>query len=383
MASDQWNAAIHRMLVRMEDTTKRVGARFPHWADTDTGEWVTTADGDWTGGYWVGMNWIAHRVTGDRKFESRAANACERLRPRIHADTVFRSFPLYYGAAIGAILGDRPAPRAMALECAHAMVKAFNPTLKLIALGGQAEEGSHIGTSETSIDSMQSAALLYWAAKIENDAAMRDIAFHHADRILSLHLRADNSFIQSTSLDPQNGAVVRHYTHKGYSDTSTWGRAQAWGMLHAVMAFMHDPTRQGWLDAAVRGADWWMAHVPADRISYWDFDDPAIPNTERDATATAIAAAALLKLATVAPESRRAGYRKFAEDTTTALITSCLTPTRAGDTRTQGTLTTCCFNKRADARPHDAASNCEFIVGDYYLMESLAMLTGAIDPRSI
>jgi unsaturated chondroitin disaccharide hydrolase len=383
MANDQWQAAIQRMLVRMEDTTQRVGVRFPHWANTDTGEWVTTADGDWTGGYWVGMNWIAHRVTGDKKYETRAQAACERLRPRIHADTVFRSFPLYYGAAVGTILGNQPAAKAMALECAHAMVHSFDPALKLIALGKQAEEGSHIGTGETSIDSMQTATLLYWASKIDNDAAMKKIAFHHADRILSLHLRDDDSFIQSSSLDPKTGKLVRHYTHKGFNDTSTWGRAQAWGMIHAVMAFIHDPRQKPWLDAAVRGADWWMAHVPADKIAYWDFDDPAIPNTERDATATAIATAALLKLASVAPQGRRAEYQQFAQETAMALVTRCLTPTRSGDLRTPGTLTTCCFNKRADARPHDAASNCEFIVGSYYMMESLAMLAGVIDPSSI
>jgi unsaturated chondroitin disaccharide hydrolase len=43
-------------------------------------------------------------------------------------------------------------------------------------------------------------------------------------------------------------------------------------------------------DAVVRGADWWMSRVLADRVAFWDFDDPAIPRTERDSAATAIAA---------------------------------------------------------------------------------------------
>ena len=47
----------------------------------------------------------------------------------------------------------------------------------------------------------------------------------------------------------------------------------------------------------------------------WDFDDPTIPTTEQDAAATAIAAAALLKLARVGPEERRVRYREFAEVT--------------------------------------------------------------------
>ena len=46
------------------------------------------------------------------------------------------------------------------------------------------------------------------------------------------------------------------------------------------------------LDPAERAAAWWIEHVPPDRVAFWDFDDPAIPNTHRDTSATAIAAAA-------------------------------------------------------------------------------------------
>jgi hypothetical protein len=40
-------------------------------------------------------------------------------------------------------------------------------------------------------------------------------------------------------------------------------------------------------------------------------------------------------------------------------------------------------NKRADSRPQDAASSCEFIVGSYYLLETLLVLSGALDPIQI
>jgi hypothetical protein len=46
-------------------------------------------------------------------------------------------------------------------------------------------------------------------------------------------------------------------------------------------------------------------------------------------------------------------------------------------------LTDACFNKRADARAHDRASRCEFIVGSYYLFESLLALTGRLDPLRV
>lgn len=384
MSDTNWTTAIERVLTRIDDTARRIGDRFPHWADTDTGEWTTTGDGDWTGGYYVGMHWLALQVRPDAVREARADALAARLGARIAADTVFKSFPIYYGCALGSMLADRPSLRAIGLDCARSLVRMYDPALRLIPLGRQAEEGAHIGNGETSIDSMQTAPFLYWAAREANDTAMRKVAFDHADRIVGLHLRADDSFIQSSSLDPTTGAVRRHYTHKGYSDTSTWGRAQAWGMLFSTMSYLHDRAQSRWLEAAMRGADWWMAHVPADRIAFWDFDDPAIPDTERDSAATSIATAALLRLASVAPPAKAGVYRAFAQDTAAALVARCLTPVSAADRRVPGMLTNACFNKRPDARAHDAGTNnCEFIVGDYYFLESLLALAGLVEPAAL
>jgi unsaturated chondroitin disaccharide hydrolase len=383
-AMSTWDAAIDRMLARMHDTTARVKDRFPHWADTETGEWTTTPDGDWTGGYWIGMLWLAATATGDARHRQQAAALAERLRARIDAETVFKSFPVYYGAALGAILHDAVAPREIAVATARSLARLHAPALRLVPLGAQAEEGAHVGNTETSIDSAQAAPFLFWAAQATGEARLREVAADHAETTIRLHLRPDGSFIQSSSLDAATGRLVRHYTHKGSSDTSTWGRAQAWGMLFSTQSWLADRSRQAWIDAAVRGADWWLAHVPADRVAFWDFDDPAIPDTERDTAATAIATAALLKLARVAPsEAGRARYREAAEATARALVEGYLTPTHAGDRRVPGMLTEACFNKRADARPHDRANRCEFIVGSYYLFESLVALAGRVDPLRV
>ena len=43
--------------------------------------------------------------------------------------------------------------------------------------------------------------------------------------------------------------------------------------------------------------------------------------------------------------------------------------------RPPGILTESCFNKRPDARPHDAANRCEFIVADW--------LAGELDPTAV
>ena len=383
MTASVWNDAIERMLRRIEDTAARVGDRFPHWADPETDEWTTTIDGDWTGGYWIGMLWLAATATGAARYRSQAERFVERLGDRVPAQTVFKSFPVYYGAALGAILHDATGPRDTAIATARSLTRLYAPALRLVPLGAQAEEGAHVGATETSIDSLQAAPFLFWAANAADDGALREIAINHAETIIRLHLRPDGSFIQSSSLDA-TGRLVRHYTHKGHSDISTWGRAQAWGMLFSTQSYLADRQREGWISAAVRGADWWLAHVPADRVAFWDFDDPAIPSAERDTAASAIALAALLKLSRVAPsEANRSRFREAAEATASAMAQHYLTPTHPGDGRVRGMLTEACFNKRTDARPHDRANRCEFIVGTYYFFESLLALAGRIDPLRV
>lgn len=378
-----WTDAIGRMLERIEDTRKRVGNEYPHWANPETGTWTTTVDGDWTGGFWAGMHWLAAKHTGNDHYHAQAAALAQGLKNRVGVDTVFKSFPLYYGAALGSILYEDKSAKDLALSGARSLTSMYNPALALIPLGSQAEEGGHIGNIETSIDSLQAAPFLFWAARVSADDRMRAIAYRHAATIIPLHQRGDDSFIQSSTLD-EKGKLVRHYTHKGYSATSTWGRAQAWGILFSTMSYLAAPKESSWLHAAQRGAQWWIVHVPKDHVAFWDFDDPAIPNTERDTAATAIASSALLKLSrAVQDPASRSRYQRVAELTITALVRNYLTPTSAQDKRIPGIFTESCFNKRPDARPHDAANKCEFIVGDYYLLECLLVLAGDVDPVAL
>ena len=51
--------------------------------------------------------------------------------------------------------------------------------------------------------------------------------------------------------------------------------------------------------------------MPADKVPYWDYDDPAIPNTYRDASAAAIMASALLELDGY---STKQGYGEWATE---------------------------------------------------------------------
>src|ERR1700689_3269139 len=95
-----WRDALERMLKRIEATAGTIDRGFPYYAETDTGTWTVSEGGDWTGGFWVGMLWLAHRVTGDPRYQDWARRWTQLLRPRASSETVFRGFLFYYGAAL-------------------------------------------------------------------------------------------------------------------------------------------------------------------------------------------------------------------------------------------------------------------------------------------
>jgi unsaturated chondroitin disaccharide hydrolase len=375
-----WTEGSRRMLERIDESARRVTEGFPNFADPETGEWTISPQGDWTGGHWVGEVWLARQVTGEKRYGEWARKWCEALRPRATSNTVFRSFLFYYGAALGEILlGDE---RAMdvALEGARGLMALYNPEAGVFPLGTEAEEASDVGDEDTSIDAVGSISALFgWASEKTGDRSYREAAIRHAERHTEFCVRDDASVGQSGSFDPQTGEILRRYSHKGYSEDSTWARAQAWGMLAYALSARWMPEHEAFLEIAIRVADWWVEHVPEDMVAFWDFADPGIPDVERDTSATAIAAASLLKLGELVPDGDlKSRYHDAARETVRTLVEDYLTPTGPGDSRTPGILTEGCYNKHIDL-----AIRNELIWGDYYLFEALQVLDGKIRATEI
>ncbi|MDQ0379495.1 glycoside hydrolase family 88 protein [Amycolatopsis thermophila] len=358
-----------RMAARVDQTVAANLPGLPHYADVHTGEWTTTPDGDWTGGHFVGQLWLGARREAAREYSAR-------LDGRENSPTIFRGFLFHYGAALGGHLLDDPAAWERAERGARGLLSSFNPAAGIMPLGTAAEEAHSVGDAETSIDAVGAvSALLAAVADRTGDRAMREAAVAHARRHIEVCVRADGSVCQSGTVDPATGELVRRYSHKGHSPSSTWARAQAWAMLAFTMSARWLPGHPEFLDTATTVADWWAVHVPEDLIAFWDFDDPAIPHTLKDTSATAIAAAALLKLAALLPDGTK--YRELARRTVDALVTGHLRPV-PGLPGEIAVLTTGCYNKLLGL----ATAN-ELVWGDYYLTEALAVLDGDLDPLAV
>ena len=363
---DRWSAAADTMIHRVRQSKEAELEGFPHYADQDTGTWTTTPNGFWTGGFFVGELWLAARLTDDPDFAREAGQWLSRLESRVDSGTVFRGFLFYYSCVTGAVLCGDATARAMAHRAARSLARTFNPVPGILPLGSEAEEAHRVGDNEANIDGISAVPLMLWAARDLGDADLRRVAIDHALGSARFFVNTDGSVIQSASFDPNTGEVTQRYTHKGFSDSSIWTRAQAWAMLGFSSGARLAPEEPRLLEIAERVSDWWLDHVPDDLIAYWDFSAPVTPETRRDTSGTAIAAAALLKLSMIHPDPERARrYREAARQTASQLVANHLRPS--------GILADGCFDPRSGT-----AVASELIWGDYFLLETLAFLSGRL-----
>jgi uncharacterized protein YyaL (SSP411 family) len=98
--------------------------------------------------------------------------------------------------------------------------------------------------------------------------------------------------------DTATGKVVKKQTHQGYADESAWARGQSWGLYGFTMCYRFTKDKR-YLQHAEHIASFILHHpnLPKDKIPYWDFNAPNIPNEPRDASAGAVIASGLYELA--------------------------------------------------------------------------------------
>jgi uncharacterized protein YyaL (SSP411 family) len=145
------------------------------------------------------------------------------------------------------------------------------------------------------IDNMLNLDLLFWAAKETSNCNLYDIAQAHAHATRKHHIREDNSTFHVVNLDSETGDVKLRFTNQGYSDDSCWARGQAWGILGFMQTFLW--TRDlSFLSTAKDLADYFIAHLPADGVPYWDLTAPVTDTSPRDTSAAMVAACGMLHL---------------------------------------------------------------------------------------
>ncbi|MGH8886268.1 MAG: glycoside hydrolase family 88 protein [Egibacteraceae bacterium] len=328
---------------------------------TNLGRWTYKQNGGWTGGFWPGQLWLASLAADDHALAEAAAAAARRLAPR-RTDTSthdlgFLFFPSWVTAF--RITGDATW-RDGALAAADSLTKRFNPRGSFIRAWGPLD--SPVNAGRAIIDTMMNLDLLFWASAQTGDDRFADIARRHATTSATCHVRDDGSTAHVFDFDPATSAPIGRNTHQGHSPTSCWARGQAWAVYGFTTVYRRTKAEQ-FLATARKVADWFLAHLPADAVPFWDFRSPDLPRDVRDSSAGAIAACGLLDLARVTGQDR---YREGALRILRAL---CQDYTTFGMPAQEAILLHGTGNK-----PGNADIDVSLIYGDHYFVEALMRL---------
>ncbi len=332
--------------------------RYPGWTGPD-GMWTTTGPKAWTSGFFPGTLWLAYGATGDAglraEAEKRLGGLEAQKRDTSGNDQGFKILGSFGHAA--RLTGD-DAYRRVVVRAARSLASRFVPVVGATRSWGDRSSPE----VRVIVDNLMNLELLFWASKHGGDPAWYAIARSHALRTMRDHVRPDGSTFHVVDYGPATGAVERKGTRQGHARDSTWSRGQAWGVYGFTMAYRETGDRR-LLDAARRVSDWFIDHLPPDRVPYWDFDAPGIPDAPRDSSAAAIAASGLLELAVLEPDSgRAAGYRGAAESIISSLARP---PYLAPEGATEAIL----LHGTQDFPRGNFDTGLAF--GDYYFVEAL------------
>lgn len=362
---------------RIRATMSQVGTDFPYIADPKTGEWQVTDNGNWCGGHWIGMLWLAYDITGEEEFASAARAATDRMRAAMPKDNMFYGMNHNYAGFRAYDCTGEDAYRAIGIDGADRTVEYFNEAARQVPLGtlaieapasnfrGPAEnDAGPSGARLGAVDAIYTALPVLWGAYEETgDPSYRDVAISHADRHLDWYIRDDGSTWHHVEFDPETGDVIRKYNELAYSDETCWARGQGWCIAGLSRAYRETGAAR-YLDALERVVDYYVEHAPADLVPFWDFAHPDRPNIERDTSSAALAAYGLTGLPAAGETD---SLRETGDRILDSLLADYLMPVDESDTRKSGMVLQSCYNG-----PAGFATEHEHVWTDYYTFYALA-----------
>lgn len=336
--------------------------RMPRSFDAAKGEWITSDTEWWTSGFYPGTLWMLYGYTRDPDTRAEAERRLAQLEKEKHYTgnhdigfMIFGSFGKAYG------LTGEARYKAVIDTAAETATTRYMPAMKAI----QSWNASGQFRAPVIIDNLMNLELLLWVAQHGGDPHYRQIAVQHAETTLANHFRPDCSSYHVVDYDPGTGAVRARRTAQGAADDSSWARGQAWALYGYTMLYRY--TREPrYLERADCIAGFILGHpnLPADRVPYWDFDAPGIPDALRDASAGAVIASALLELGQYAAPSARERYLRTAR---TLLRSLSAPPYRAEPGGNGGFV----LQHSVGSLPHKSEVDVPLTYADYYFVEAL------------
>lgn len=322
---------------------------------------------DWCSGFWPGILWYLYEATGNNQFKLEGDKFSKELTPlsREKAFDHDLGFQIFNSFGNGYRLTHNAEYKQIILKTADTLATLYNPKVGTILSWPRSVPNMEWPQHNTIIDNMINLELLFWASKNGGRKYLYNVAVNHAKTTMKNHFRADFSAYHAVVYNKLTGKKIKGVTHQGYADDSIWARGQSWAIYGFTICYREtkDPV---FLDFAQQVTDVYLKLLPADGIPYWDFNDPAIPNAPKDASAAAVVASALLELSTfVKDKTKRENYFKAAERMLTTLSSAHY---QSRDQNTAFLL------HSTGHKPNGSEIDASIIYADYYYIEALLRL---------
>jgi hypothetical protein len=314
----------------------------------------------WCSGFFGGSLWYLYEFTKDPTWKEAANKWTMAIeKEQFNTTTHDLGFMLYCPFGNGYRLTGNEQYKSILLQGAKSLATRFDPKRKVIKSWEKFREYDY----PVIVDNMMNLEFLFWAAKKSGDKTLYNICIEHANSTLKNHFRPDHSAYHVLCYG-KNGEVLAKTTAQGYADESAWARGQAWA-LYGYTVMYRETKMKKYLLQAQGIADFFIHHpnLPTDKIPYWDFNAPNIPNEERDASAGAIASSALFELSQY-PGKNNKEYRSVA---TQMLQSLCSDAYRAKPGENGNFLIKHCVG----AKPLKSEVDVPLVYADYYFLEAL------------
>jgi len=284
--------------------------RFPKTFDLKSRKLVTSDSGWWCSGFYPGTLLEIYAQTKDPALLTEANRMLGLLaKEQYNTSTHDLGFMMYCSFGTALKLDPKPQYKEILINSAKSLSTRFDPKVGCIKSWDSKKKEFLV-----IIDNMMNLELLFWATRVTGDSSYYKIAVTHANTTLKNHFRPDYSSYHVINYNPETGQVQKKQTAQGYADASAWARGQAWGLYGYTVMYRETHDRK-YLDQANHIASFILNHprMPKDKVPYWDFDAPNIPEALRDASAAAVMSSALFELAHYAGPKEANVYFKTAE----------------------------------------------------------------------
>lgn len=325
------------------------------------GEIVTCKSSWWTSGFFPGSLWYLYEYSKNEEIKHYAEVFTTRVEDQQYTtDNHDVGFMIFCSFGNGYKIAGKDEYLKVIINGAKSLSKRFNPTVGCIRSWDWGPWQFPV-----IIDNMMNLEILFFATAKTNDSSFYNIAISHAIKTLANHFRSDGSCYHVLSYDTITGKVITKQTRQGYSDESAWARGQAWALYGFTMTY-RETKNPIFLEQAKKIANFIINHknFPKDGVPYWDFDDPQIPNTYRDASAGAIICSALLELQKYVDKKHAKLYLKVAKQQIKTLSSSKF---RAN----LGENGNFILKHSVGSKPENSELDVPLTYADYYYIEAL------------